>query len=321
MSFTIEDARSNSMEQNVFKRLHLLSRPVVECTDSYLDTASKQELDTVTQYDPRIIMPVHATTAGLSQFSFLKRPQTEMSSVGFSLPPLRGLGQSDQNSPPDEPLVRSTWVNESKVRGGLEGNWELAGELLNAQLSQVLKISPHPGFLKNRSLVRPSSPSSTGDRSASFFQGNVSCSSEQLETKQANSVSLCITSHPKHTPDTGHALLDVNSEWQSKKVQADDSSDLSDPFCCDTTAQPPLSTSGINDTDQRSLAHECDLDLEEPSYFFWQDASYDEQYNEESRFETDPKSPCPNDAAFVCPAALSKLMSGQAKTLVRERVE
>lgn len=325
MFVKLEDTRSISTELDIFKRLNSLPRPLIDLTDSHSDSKSEQESDKFMQYDPQIVTPVYATTAGLSQLPFLKRPETELNSLEFSMDLFKGRGQSDHkttvasNSPSDEFLhVESTRVIESKVGGGLEGNWELTGEMLNAQMSQGLKISPHPASSENRSLLGTSSPSATGDRSVSFFQGNASCSSEQLETKRASSVSSCITSRPQHTPDSGHAPLDANSEWQLKKAQADDSSDLSDRFCCDTTAQPQPSTSDVSDTDLRSLTNESDLDLEESSYFFWQDTSYDDQHSEESRFESDPRSPSPDDAAFVCPAALSKLMSGQTRALVRE---
>lgn len=294
----IEDARLNSTEQIFFRRQHLSSRPLVDLMESHFDSERGQESDTITQHDPRIDTPVNATTSGLRQFPSLKRPETEMSSLGFSLPP-------------DE----SIQLNESKVRG----NWELAGELLNTQLSEGLKISPHPSSSKNRSLVRTLSPSA--DSSASFSRRDVSCSSEQQETKQANSVSLCIQSHAKQTPESGLGSLDANSEWQPTRIQADDSWDLCDPFRCDTAAQPQPSTSGVNYTDQTSLTHESDLEFDEPSYFFWQDSSYDEQYNEESTLESDLRSPSPVDAAFVCPAALSKLMSGRVEALVREGIE
>lgn len=290
MSVKIEDTRSLSTELNSFKRLNLLCSPLIDLTGSRSSTESEQEPDKFTQSDPQIVTPLYATAAGLSHLPFLQR-----------LDLLKGRGQSS----PDESLqVESSRVIESKVRGGLEGNWELTGELLNAQLSQGLKISQHPATSsKNQSLVR------TSPSSASFLQGNISCSSERLGTQHANSVSFCITNHREHTADPGHARPDGS-----------DSSDLPDRLCCDAAAQPRLSTFDVDDTDHRSLSHQSDLDLEESSYFFWQDASYDEQYNEESRCESDPRSPSPDDAAFVCPAALGKLMSGQAQLLVREGV-
>lgn len=293
VSVKIEDTRSLSTELNSFKRLNLLCSPLIDLTESHSSSESEQEPDKFTQYDPQIVTPLHATAAGLSHLPFLQR-----------LDLLKGRGQSS----PDESLqVESSRVIESKVRGGLEGNWELTGELLNAQLSQGLKISQHPATSsKTRSLVRTSPSSATGDSSASFFQGNISCSSERLGTQQANSVSFCITNRREHTAD---------GRWDGS-----DSSDLADRLCCAAAAQSRLSAFDVDDMDHRSLSHQSDLDLEESSYFFWQDATYDEQYNEESRCESDPRSPSPNDAAFVCPAALGKLMSGQAQTLVREGV-
>lgn len=306
MSVKSEDTRLISSELNIFGRLNSLSGPLVDLTESHSDTESEQESDKFTEYDPQIVT---------------QRPETELSSLGFSMPLSKGRGQNNHkttvasNSPDESSQVGS------KVRGELEGYWKITRELLNAQLSQGLKISPHPASSENRSLVGTSSLSASGDRPASFFQGNISCSSsEQLGTKQENSLSFCLTNHPKQPPVSGHARPDANSEWQSKNVQAKDSSDLCEHLYYDTTAQPQLSTSDINDTDHRSLTRESVLDLEESSYFFWQDANCDEQYSEESRFESDPSSPSLDGAAFVCPAALNKLMSGQAQTLVREVV-
>lgn len=318
MSVKIEDTRRISPELNIFKRLNSFSRPVVHLTESHSET------------DPQTVTPVHATTVRLSQPPFLQRPETEPSSLGFSLPPLTGRAQTlsqdghkttvASNRPLiDSSQVESSQVIESQVSGWLEGNWELAGGILFAQLSQGLKVSPHQGSSKNRSLLRTSSPSAAGDRSAS----NGFCSPEQLQTEQADSASLRITGQPKRTPHSGHARPDANSEWQLEKVLADDSSNLLDPSHCDAAVQPQLSASDIKDTDQGSSTHGSsthgsDVDLEEPSYFFWQDASYDEQNGEESRFESEPRSVSPDDTAFVCPAALSKLMSGQAQSLLRE---
>lgn len=318
MSVKIEDPRHISPELNILKRLNSFSRPVVDLTESHSET------------DPQTVTPVHATTVRLSQPPFLQRPETEPSSLGFSLPPLTGRAQTlsqdghkttvASNRPPiDSSQVESSQVIESQVSGWLEGNWELAGGILFAHLSQGLKVSPHQGSSKNRSLLRTSSPSAAGDRSAS----NGFCSPEQLQTEQADSASLRITGQPKRTPRSGHARPDANSEWQLEKVLADDSSNLSDPSRCDAAVQPQLSASDNKDTDQGSSTHGSsthgsDVDLEEPSYFFWQDASYDEQNGEESRFESEPRSASPDDTAFVCPAALSKLMSGQAQSLLRE---
>lgn len=318
MSVKIEDTRRISPELNILKRLNSFSRPVVHLTESHSET------------DPQTVTPVHATTVRLSQPPFLQRPETEPSSLGFLLPPLTGQAQTlsqdghkttvASNRPPiDSSQVESSQVIESQVSGWLEGNWELAGGILFAQLSQGLKVSPHQGSSKNRSLLRTSSPSAAGDRSAS----NGFCSPEQLQTEQADSASLRITGQPKRTPHSGHARPDANSEWQLEKVLADDSSNLSDPSRCDAAVQSQLSASDIKDTDQGSSTHGSsthgsDVDLEEPSYFFWQDASYDEQNGEESRFESEPRSASPDDTAFVCPAALSKLMSGQAQSLLRE---
>lgn len=318
MSVKIEDTRCISPELNILKRLNLFARPVVHLTESHSET------------DPRTVTPVHATTVRLSQPPFLQRPETEPSSLGFSLPPLTGRAQTlsqdghkttvASNGPPiDSSQVESGQVNESQVSGWLKGNWELAGGIFYTQLSQGPKVSPLHGSSKNRSLLRTSSPSAAGDRSAS----NGLCSPEQLETEQADSASLRVTGQPKRTPHSGHARPDANSEWQPEKVLAEDSSNLSDPSRCDAAVQPQLSASDIKDTDQGSSTHGSsthgsDVDLEEPSYFFWQDASYDEQNGEESRFESDPRSASPDDTAFVCPAALSKLMSGQAQSLLRE---
>lgn len=311
MSVKIEDTRCISPELNILKRLDLFSRPVVHLTESHSET------------DPQTVTPVHATTVRLSQPPFLQRPETEPSSLGFSLQTLPQDGHKTtvaSNGPPiDSSQVESGQVTESQVSGWLEGNWELAGGIFYAQLSQGLKVSPHHGSSKNRSLLRTSSQSAAVHRSAS----NGFCSPEQLETEQAHSASLRVTGQPKRTPHSGHARPDANSEWQPEKVLADDSSNLSDPSRCDAAVQPQLSASDIKDTDQGSSTHGSsthgsDVDLEEPSYFFWQDASYDEQDGEESRFESDPRSASPDDTAFVCPAALSKLMSGQAQSLLRE---
>lgn len=330
MSVKIEDTRCISPELNVLKRLNSFSRPVVHLTESHSETGSELESDKFTRGDPQTVTPVHATTVRLSRPPFLQRPETEPSSLGFSLPPLtcraQTLSQDGHKTtvalkrpPIDSSQVESSQVIESQVSGWLEGNWELAGGILYAQLSQGLKVSPLHSSSKNRNLLQTPSPSAAGDRSAS----NGFCSPQQLETEQAESASLRITGQPKRTPHSGHARPDTNSDWQPEKVLADDSSNLSDPSRCDAAVQPQLSASDIKDTDHGSSTHGSsthgsDVDLEEPSYFFWQDASYDEQNGEESRFESEPRSASPDDTAFVCPAALSKLMSGQAQSLLRE---
>lgn len=113
-------------------------------------------------------------------------------------------------------------------------------------------------------------------------------------------MSVGTTNHPEQTADPGRAPLEANS-------------DLSDRSCCDATEQPRPPASDINDSDHRSLTYESELDLEDTSYLFWQDNTFDG----ELRFERDPGSPILDDATFVCPAALSKLLSGQAQALVK----
>lgn len=324
MSVKIEDTRQIYPELNIPERIDTFSRPVVDLTESHSENESEQVPGKFIEDDPQTATPIHATAVRLTE-PFLQRPQTEPSSLGFSLPPVRGEAEtSNKTAVPfsgpfiESSQVESTQVTESQVRGWLGGNWELAGELLNAQLSQDLKVSPHHASSKNRSLLQTSSPSAAEDRLATSFQWNGFCSPRQPEMEQADSASLRITGQPKRTPHSGHARPGANSEWQPVKAQADDPSNPSDPPRCDTAVQPQLSASDIKDTDHRSSSHESDVDLEDPSCFFWQDASYDEQNNEESRFESDPRSASPDDAAFVCPAALSKLMSGQAQSLGRE---
>lgn len=334
MSVKIEDTRCISPELNIFQRLNSFSRLVFDLTETHSETEGEPESDKFTQDDPPAVTTVHAATVGLSQPPVLQTPETEPSPSGFSLPPLAGQAQTlsqyadkttvASNGPPiDSSPVGSAQVFDSQVTGWLEGNWELADGMLYARLYQGLRVSPHHASSNNRSLVRASSPSAAGDRSASSFQRNGFCSPEQLETEGADSASLRITGQPKRAPHSGHARPDANSEWQPERVRADDSSNRSDPLHCDAAAQPQLSASDIKDRDHGSSTRgsstcESDVDLEEPSCFFWQDASYDGQNSDESRFESDPRSASPDDTAFVCPAALSKLMSGHAQSLVRE---
>lgn len=139
-----------------------------------------------------------------------------------------------------------------------------------------------------------------------------------------NSVSLTSASSPsktstvKQTPNSEHTRAETNSEWQPQEVQADDFTNCPDPLCRDITAESQLSASDTKDMDYESVVHEYDLDTEDPVYFFWQDWSYEEQVDEECRFESDFRSASPGDRDFVCPVALNKIMSGQAQSLVRD---
>lgn len=138
-----------------------------------------------------------------------------------------------------------------------------------------------------------------------------------------NSLSLTSASSPsktstvKQTPDSEHTRAETNSEWQPQEGQADDFTNSPDPLCRDITAESQLSASDTKDMDYESVVDEYDLDAEDPVYFFWQDWSYEERVDEECRFESDFRSASPGDRDFVCPVALSKIMSGQAQSLVR----
>lgn len=125
------------------------------------------------------------------------------------------------------------------------------------------------------------------------------------------------TSTVKQTANSEHTRAKTNSEWQLQEVQADDSTNRPDPLCHDITAESQLSASDTKDMDYESFVHEYDLDTEDPVYFFWQDWSYEERVDEECRFESDFRSASPGDRDLVCPVALSKIMSGQGRALVR----
>lgn len=314
---------------NIFRRLHSFSTPVVDLTESHSDTESEQESDVILRDEPQIPTPVHATTVRPGPLRFLQRPETELSSFRFPSPLCGGQAQtsardSDQttvppNSPPPEfSQVESAQVIESEVTGRLKGNWANAGELLNTQLSQGRKISPHQTSLKDKSRLQTKSPSLPVARSTSSLRRNCFSSLKHQKREQANSVSSRITSQAKGTPNCGHTPPDAHSEWQPDKVQAGHSSKLPHTLHCDVAEKPRLSAADIEEThSRRSSTHESEVVFQEPSYLFRRDACYDEPNDEESRFDSDPRSASPDDATFVCPAALSKLLSGQGQALVR----
>lgn len=249
-------------------------------------------------------------------------------------------------------------VIESLIRTGQDENTDYTGMLLNVKMSQDLEIAPKSASLKNGSLVKTSekhlkverdSLRSSVPSASSFSQRNGIHSPERLEMDQAdsdlnyltlnspplspttktspskptdpNSVSLTSASSPsktstvKQTPNSEHTRAETNSEWRPQEVQADDFTNCPDPLCRDITAESQLSAS---DMDYESVVHEYDLDTEDPVYFFWQDWSYEERVDEECRFESDFRSASPGDRDFVCPVTLSKIMSGQAQSLVRD---
>lgn len=174
--------------------------------------------------------------------------------------------------------------------------------------SPVVKLS------RSSFLERHVTELSTLKFSASLTNG---CVPMLLQPRQQNSHKTSKTSTVKQTPNSEHAQAETNSEWQPQEVEADDFTTRPDPLCRDITAESQLSASDTKDMDYESVVHEYDLDTEDPVYFFWQDWSYEERVDEERRFESDFRSASPDERDFVCPVALSKIMSGQAQSLVR----
>lgn len=120
-------------------------------------------------------------------------------------------------------------------------------------------------------------------------------------------------------PAYEHTQAGFKSEWQFKEVKVDEAPNSPDLLCCNITGESPLSVSKTKDMDDASGPGTCrgDLEIDDTVYFFWQDWSYEEQVNEESRLDTDFRAASQEDRDFVCPVALRKIMSGQPQALVR----
>lgn len=209
------------------------------------------------------------------------------------------------------------------------------------------------GFCSSILTRSPTPPSSSQDKARGSFQKHVIRFLEQLELDQADSELNYLSDHPSplspttelkpsepsdldslshtgcishniisqvQTPTSEHTLAEAKSEWQLEEVKADEASNCPELSCCNITSESPLSVSKIEDMDDGSGTGTCrgDLEVDDPVYFFWQDWSYEEQVNEESRFDTDFRAASREDRDFVCPVALSKIMSGQAQALVRD---
>lgn len=127
-------------------------------------------------------------------------------------------------------------------------------------------------------------------------------------------------SYVQHTPPSEHTQAEVSSERLLAEVKTEEASNCPDLLFHDITGQSPLPVLKTEDMDEGPGAGSCSGDLEndDPVYLFWQDWSHEENVNEESRFDTDFWAASREDRDFVCPVALSKLMSGETQALVRD---
>lgn len=119
-------------------------------------------------------------------------------------------------------------------------------------------------------------------------------------------------------PNYEHTPAGTEFEGQFEEVNADEAPKSPDLLHRNVSGRSPLSVSEIKDMDDGSGSGTCggDLEIDDPVYLFWQDWSYEEQVNEESRSDTDFRAASQEDRDFVCPFALRKIMSGQPQALV-----
>lgn len=228
------------------------------------------------------------------------------------------------------------------------------GSSIKSSKEHITDEDERGGFCSSIPTHSQTPPSSSQDKAPGPFQRDVIRFLEQLELDQADSELNYLSDHPSplcpstelkssgpsdldslshtssishnimsqvdQTPTSEHTLAEAKSEWQLEEVKADEASNCLELPCCNITSESPLSVSKIEDMDEGSGTGTCrgDLEVDNPVYFFWQDWSYEEQVNEESRFDTDFRAASREDRDFVCPVALSKIMSGQAQALVRD---
>lgn len=283
-------------------------KPKQRCRD--FQTQSQKQADSA---------PVHSPVVKLRRLSFLERHITELSTLKFSASLTNGCGPvllqprqqnrnktiTASNGPHINPLLECPQVIESLIRMEQDENTDRNGIHSPEQLemnqadSDLNYLTLHPPPLSSTTKTNPSKPTDPN---------SVSLTSALSPSK---------TSTVKQTANSEHTRAETNSEWQPQEAQADDFTNRPDSLCRDITAESQLSASDTKDTDYESVVHEYDLDTEDPVYFFWQDWSYEERVDEECRFESDFRSASPDDRDFVCPVTLSKIMSGQAQSLVR----
>lgn len=149
-------------------------------------------------------------------------------------------------------------------------------------------------------------------------QKEVLCSNlEQLELNQADSRQSCLSDQSSpHTPSNRR-----NSSEVFDPDSLPDTKPVSHKFKSEDDPPPPSAHIPAETTPEWQLETEeyrDELRIDSPVSFLWQEGSDGEDMDAENRFGMDYRGVSREDAHFVCPVALRKIMSGPAQSLVRD---